>query len=703
VLAVLAALLLLCLAPLAFAQEALKGVALVIGQSRYEFLTPLANPGNDARRVEELLAGLGFATEVASDRTGRKLKRDLEDFAEDAEGADVAVVYYSGHGIEAGGENYLVPIDAVVAGYTIRADALVAVAPILESLRERAKIVILLLDACRTNPFPGGTVLQGTGTASTVTIAPAGLGAKGAAEAGGAGPAETVGEVIGFAAAPGQVALDGEAGTNSPYAAAIVKHLAARGLDFGQVMTLVAEEVYLRTRGRQQPWVNASLRRLLYFGANPEAEEGDEALIRGERRELLLTIAATPLDLMRTVETIAGNDQVPLDGLYAMLRSLGVEARQDPERLGQQLQAGAEKLKSFLAERQALKSTDAEIVRLSDLADRAVAEGAINAAISFHEKAKARVASLEASVTAAEADVKARRLEFAEVYAKSAETNELAFAYLKAAEDWEKAYEQAERWDGAKAFDYRMSQALALRTHGDHKGDNLALARSIDLYRAILATVPRDSRRDDWARIQNNLGTALRNLGSRESSTARLEEAVTAYRAALEELTRERVPLDWAATQNNLGYALWNLGSRESGTARLEEAVVAYRAALEERTRERVPLDWAATQNNLGYALQTLGSRESGTARLEEAVVAYRAALEERTRERVPLDWAMTQMNLSLALLPIGERRKDRTILEEGRAHMQAAWDEIKDAGYDYDQYFKDQIAQFDAAIAALE
>ena len=130
---------------------------------------------------------------------------------------------------------------------------------------------------------------------------------------------------------------------------------------------------------------------------------------------------------------------------------------------------------------------------------------------------------------------------------------------------------------------------------------------------------------------------------------------------------------------------------------------MAYQAALEERTRERVPLDWAATQNNLGTALQTLGERESGTARLEEAVVAYRAALEERTRERVPLDWAMTQMNLSLALLPIGERRKDRTILEEGRAHMQAAWDEIKDAGYDYDQYFKDQIAQFDAAIAALE
>ena len=673
-LAMFGAILLFLLAGPAIAQEALKGVALVIGQADYGQLTKLANPGNDASEVERLLDRLGFSADKVDDRTAKRLRRDLDDFAEDAAGADVAVIYYSGHGIEAGGENYLVPVDAAVADGAIAADSLVAVTPILDALRERVKVVIILLDACRTNPFPPGTVLR-TGNATPVAIAAGGLGVKGGTSAD-ADSAETLAEIVGFAAAPGQVALDGEPGTNSPYAAAIVKHLAAQGLDFGQVMTLVSEEVYLRTQGRQQPWVNASLRRLLYFGGTGEEKDTDEALIRGERRELLLTIAATPLDLRRTVERIAGNGQVPLDGLYAMLGSLGIEARQDPEQLGKQLKEGAEKLKTFLAERAALESTDTEITRLSGLADRAVGEGAINAAISFHDKAKARVAALEASVGAAEADLKARRLEFAEVYAKSAKTNELAFAYLEAAEDWQRAYEQAARWDEARAFEYRRSQALALQTHGDWKGDSEVLTRSINLYQTILATVPRNSRRDDWARIQNNLGNALSTLGQRESGTARLEDAVAAFRAALEERTRDRTPLPWAATQNNLGNVLQMLGARDRGTTRFEEAVAAYRAALEERTRERVPLEWARTQNNLGTALWTLGERGGAAENFENAVAALRSALQVWTRDRSPLDWAAAQNNLGNVLRSIGERNYDAARLEEAVGAFRAALEE---------------------------
>ncbi|MGE0241866.1 MAG: caspase domain-containing protein, partial [Parvibaculaceae bacterium] len=92
--------------------QALKGVALVVGQSQYRHLPALANTGNDARAVTQLLTGLGFDARSVTDRDAIKLKRDLERFAEDAEGADVASLYYSGHGIEAGGENYLLPVDA---------------------------------------------------------------------------------------------------------------------------------------------------------------------------------------------------------------------------------------------------------------------------------------------------------------------------------------------------------------------------------------------------------------------------------------------------------------------------------------------------------------------------------------------------------------------------------------------------------------
>src|SRR5688572_22595067 len=102
---------------LAFAQDApqFKGVALVIGQSSYRHLPALANTGNDARALTQLLTGLGFEARTVADRDAQKLRRDLERFAEDAEGADVAILYYSGHGIEAGGENYLLPVDADLA------------------------------------------------------------------------------------------------------------------------------------------------------------------------------------------------------------------------------------------------------------------------------------------------------------------------------------------------------------------------------------------------------------------------------------------------------------------------------------------------------------------------------------------------------------------------------------------------------------
>ena len=116
-------------------------------------------------------------------------------------------------------------------------------------------------------------------------------------------------------------------------------------------------------------------------------------------------------------------------------------------------------------------------------------------------------------------------------------------------------------------------------------------------------------------------------LGQREIGAEHLLEAVVVVRDALKEWTRERVPLEWAKAQNNLGSALGVLGQRETGTGRLREAVEAYRDALKELTREHMPLDWAQTQSNLGNALQMLGQREIGIARLEEALAAWEACL----------------------------------------------------------------------------
>src|SRR5262249_31873292 len=161
-----------------------------------------------------------------------------------------------------GGENFLVPVEADLSSLADATNSLIPISTLLDRLKATVPVAIVLLDACRTNPFPADArVVTATGVAEVAT---AGLDlGRGAAplqdttETG-----NSLGEVIGFAAEPGHAALDGESGSNSPYAAALLKHLAAGGFAFGDVMTMVAEEVYLDTGGRQQPWTNTSLRRV---------------------------------------------------------------------------------------------------------------------------------------------------------------------------------------------------------------------------------------------------------------------------------------------------------------------------------------------------------------------------------------------------------------------------------------------------------
>jgi uncharacterized caspase-like protein len=656
----------------------LKGVALVIGQSDYENIARLPNPENDARAVEEMLDSLGFETDVATDRDARKLKRDLEGFVEDADDADVAIIYYSGHGIEAGGENYLVPVDADAASLEDAGDKLVPLSEILDELKKTVPVTIVLLDACRNDPFPPGTLVKASPDDEGKPIGAGGLGETRSVVALGSGSSgsadQSIGQVIGFAAEPGKVALDGDAGANSPYAAAILRHLGAmEGQEFGIVLRMIGEEVYLKTSGQQRPWVNESLRRLLYFGRAPEVVTGEEGDILKERRRLLVSIAELPDFDRRQIEAVARDGGVPMDALYGMLKALGSDAPKEPAKLDKMLRSETARLKELLTERSALKSPDPEIIRLSKLADEAISEGALSTALRLHEQAKKRVKEMERTLEQAEADLKARVIEAADVYARSAAVYEIAFDHRKASADYLEAFRKVERWDDHLAWKYKTAQAKALIDHGEYKGDNAALAEAAAAAREALGFRPRATAPDNWATTQTILGSALWALGERESGTVRLEEAVTAFRAALEERTRDRAPLDWTTTQNNLGIALQTLGERENGTARLEEAVAVHRAALEELTRERVPLDWATAQTNLGTALWTLGTRESGTARLEEAVAAYRAALEEFTRGRAPLDWATTQNNLGNALWTLGTRESGTARLEEAVAAYRAA------------------------------
>lgn len=476
------------LASLAHAAEPLKGVALVIGQSQYQTLAPLPNPVEDARAIEALLIGLGFETDLATDENSRKLRRSIDGFIEDAEGADVALLYYSGHGIEAGGIDYLIPVDSGLTSLEAADEVFISLQDVLEQLRAKARITILLLDACRSNPFPKEAMVK-RGGGAVYPIAASGLGApRGAAVIEDQASGESIGEVIGFAAEPGQVALDGAAGANSPYAAALLKHLAANeGYDFSQVMTMVTEEVYLATGTRQRPWTNASLRRFLSFGGTVEEGTPDDALLTGERRKLLLSIAVTPRDLRKAVEGLASAQSLPLDPLYGMLKELQVDTAAGPEELERQLRIGAENLKKLLAEKVVPLRKDPELIRFAGLADRAQAEGAITLAKDYRAKASARADELDKTLDQREAEVMADRIELASAYADEAATAILAFDSELAAARYAKAYEQVEGRNSDLAFKYKLGQADAMANHGIDKGIRDFIERSLPLFGEAIA------------------------------------------------------------------------------------------------------------------------------------------------------------------------------------------------------------------------
>ena len=574
-------------------QQTLRGVALVIGQSNYGSVSDLPNAQRDADAIENLLGDLGFEASVVSDRDGQLLRGDLDAFRSDAEGADVAIVYYAGHAVEIEGEYYLVPTDADPSSPELLAAGLISLAEFVSHLR--AEVIIILLDACRDNPFPPGTMIRRSGDAAPVAVSSSRLQSRSAIATARTAPATdpSFGIVVGFAAEPGKIALDGEPGGNSPYAAALLRHIGAmEGQEFGTVMRMVAEEVYLKTSGKQRPWVNESLRRLLYFGQARAAIPKDEADVLTERRKLLLTIAELPERRRKQVEVAAAEGGVPMDVLYGILRALGTKIPQDPAKLDDLLRSEAERVAKILIERQAVSTPDPEIARLSKLADAAEREGLLAIADDMRERAKARVRGLRQTRRTQEEALRQRNIEDASVFARSAETKLASWKLLAAADDFAEAFRIVERWDGSLAWYYKHSEISALTDHGRYNADNAALSRAIEEARRTLRLSESLDDKSKRAEALESLGVALIDLGEREVGREGLDEAVVVFRETLQLLSRESNPLEWASSQIHLGNALQTLGWREDGKRRLEEAATAYRAALQVYKQEEQPLEW---------------------------------------------------------------------------------------------------------------
>lgn len=226
---------LMFLAPLNVAYSA--KFALVIGNSQYKSVPTLPNPTNDADAVAAALKRLGFDVSIANNATKVELERTLADFSEKAADAEMSIVFYAGHGIEVGGENYLIPVDATLKSDTrVRFEA-IALNDILSAIEGGSGIKLVLLDACRDNPF--AATMRGTKTRSV---------SRGLARV-----EATDGIYISYAAAAGTTASDGD-GKHSPYTEALLATIEEPGLELNFLFRKVAGRVKQATGGMQTPF-----------------------------------------------------------------------------------------------------------------------------------------------------------------------------------------------------------------------------------------------------------------------------------------------------------------------------------------------------------------------------------------------------------------------------------------------------------------
>jgi uncharacterized caspase-like protein len=241
-----------------------KRVALVIGNSNYQHAVTLPNPVNDGRLIGDTLRKAGFTVIEGTDLDKVAMGKLLDQFTEAAYDADVAVVYYAGHGLQVDGHNYLIPIDAALEKPAQLQTRTIPVDDVLAALPADPAVGVVILDACRDNPL-ARTLAAALPKSRSMGAGLAPVQANGLSHDAG-------GLLIAYATDPGAVAYDG-ATEHSPYTTALAHNLTTPGLEIQSALTRVRAEVSAATSGAQRPWHNASLAREVYIGGPAPAPE----------------------------------------------------------------------------------------------------------------------------------------------------------------------------------------------------------------------------------------------------------------------------------------------------------------------------------------------------------------------------------------------------------------------------------------------
>lgn len=235
-------------------------MALVIGMSDYRNVIPLTNAKADAAGVSDTLRRIGFDVTEATNAPLGDLVRTINDFSFRSETADIALVYYAGHGVEAAGENYLIPVDAKLSDFRDIGTQAIPLESLLSAVKGARKLRVVILDSCRNNPFADPAhygekpASPGLILAAADDIRQGGLGA----------PSPQQGTLVVYAAKAGEVAYDGEDG-HSPFARALIDQLPDNDVEIGMMFRKVRDEVMQETGNRQEPHFYGSLPGIPYF------------------------------------------------------------------------------------------------------------------------------------------------------------------------------------------------------------------------------------------------------------------------------------------------------------------------------------------------------------------------------------------------------------------------------------------------------
>jgi formylglycine-generating enzyme required for sulfatase activity len=277
-------------------------VALVIGNSAYRNAEELPNPKNDATAIAEALTRTGFEVDLRTDLDQLGMQHAMRDFGLKAEAAEVALVFYAGHGVQVAGENYLLPIDAALER---ERDLLYEALPlnlVLGEIAQAQKLGLVIVDACRDNPLaeqlrrtlgPIRSRLVGDGLARMENL-----------------PSDTM---IAFATRPGEVAVDG-ADVHSPYAAALLEHIEEPGVELNLLFRKVRDTVLINTAYRQEPRTYDALGAEPFYFIDPKPNQRPQ-LARVAALEVLDDAGSTPLGISRPMDPDGDPLTVEVSGL----------------------------------------------------------------------------------------------------------------------------------------------------------------------------------------------------------------------------------------------------------------------------------------------------------------------------------------------------------------------------------------------------